>query len=381
MWLLVLLIPIFAARWLKHGRLWTQTPLNIWLLAFLALLLVNMVTAPYTRGWIMLSRPLLGIALYTSFVELGREQRNLNRLIQATTWLALLVGFLSVTATQWNSKSTPLTLIIDAIPTLHGFPGAEQGFNANEIAGAISWLQPLIAGIILFQRRERQGFLSALVAFMLLTVGILLGQSRLALSGVGVALGFLTLALVRGRPQRVLAITVLVAAVGLEFLIISDTQMAPGESGLSARDEQSLIGRQDIWESALNILRDYPMTGVGMSMFRDGRVRAQYPAPGYAGNILPHAHNEWLQIGADLGIPGLVIFAGWHITAGFMLLSSWKIGDDRQKILTASVFAGMLAHGVFGLADAITLWDRFIFLYWWLLGLVGAQFTRLKYAK
>lgn len=381
MWLLVLLIPIIGARWIKCGRLWTHTPLDSWLLAFLALVFLNMVAAPYTRGLIMLSRPLFGMALYTGFIEFGREQRNINRLLQATIGIALLVGFLSLTATQWNSKSALLSPILDALPTLQGFPGAEQGFNANEIAGAMCWLQPLMAGIALYRWRAQQSCLSALVAFALLTAGLVLGQSRLALTGAGIAMAFLVLALVHSTPKRILAIIVLVTAIGLEFAVINDADVATGVSGLSPRDEQSLIGRQDIWQSALNILRDYPMTGVGMSMFRDGRVRERYPAPGYVGDILPHAHNEWLQIGADLGFPGLAVFVGWHITAGLMLIYSWKLGDERQKILAASIFASLVAHGVFGLADAITLWDRFSFLYWWLLGMVGAQFTILKYTK
>ncbi len=381
MGLLVLLVPVLGARWIKHGRLWTHTALDGWLLAFLALVVVNMVAAPYTRGLIMLSRPLLGLALYMSFVESGREQHNLNRLLQATTWLALLVGSLSLTATQWNSKSAPLSPIIDALPTLQGFPGAEQGFNANEIAGAITWLQPLMAGIVLFRWRARQDYLGALVAFLFLTAGVMLGQSRLALIGLGVAMGFLALTLARSTPKRILALSVVLLAAGMEYVVFSDTQISAGESGLSPRDEQSLIGREDIWQSALNILHDYPLTGVGMSMFRDGRVRARYPAPGYIGNILPHAHNEWLQVGADLGFPGLAVFAGGHITVGLMLIHSWRKGDDQQKILAVSIGASLLAHGIFGLADAITLWDRFSFLYWWLFALVGAQFIVLKYTK
>jgi O-antigen ligase len=329
----------------------------------------------------MLSRPLFGLALYMYFVESGREQRNLNRLLHATTWLALLVGFLSVTATQWNSKSEPFSPIIDALPTMQGFPGAEQGFNANEIAGAIAWLQPLMAGIALYRWRARQDYLGACVAFVFLTAGVVLGQSRLALIGISVAMGFLALTLVHSTPKRILALTVLAAAAGLEFTIFGDTQSTTGESGLSPRDEQSLAGRQGIWQSALNILHDYPLTGVGMSMFRDGRVRERYPAPGFVGDVLPHAHNEWLQVGADLGFPGLVVFVGWHVTAGLMLFYSWRRGDGQQKILAAGIAASLLAHGVFGLADAITLWDRFIFLYWWLLALVGAQFTVMKYAK
>jgi len=381
MWLLTLLIPVIGARWLKHGRLWTRTPLDGWFAAFLALAVVNMAAAPYTRGWIMLSRPLFGMALYYSFVEYAREHHDLGGLLRATTWLALLVGFLSLTATQWNSKSAPMTAIIDALPTIQRFPGAEGGFNANEISGAMTWLQPLMACIALYQRRAGQPYAKALIACLLLTAGVFLGQGRLALIGVGLAMGVLAFALPLRRAWRGLALAALLAAFGLELAVFNSTQDAAAQNSLSGRDEQSLIGRQDIWQSALNIVRDYPLTGVGMSMFRDARVRERYPAPGFLQSILPHAHNEWLQVAADLGLPGLAVYTGWHIAAGYMLLVVWRRGDERHKILAAGLAASLLAHLVFGLGDAITLWDRFSFFFWWLLGLVGALFTQLKYTR
>jgi putative inorganic carbon (HCO3(-)) transporter len=377
-WLLVLLLPVLVARWQRYGRLWTRTPLDGWLAAFLALAIANMVLAPYTRGWIMLARPLFGMALYYSFVEHARQRSDLSPLLQATTWLALLVGFLSLTATQWNSKSAAFAPVLNALPILQRFPGAEGGFNANEIAGAITWLLPLMAGVALYQWRVRQPYAQALLAFLLLTLGVFLGQSRLALLGVGIGLGLLAFLAFPDRSWRALALALLALAVVLEFMVISYTPDTAVQSGLSARDEQSLVGRQDIWQSALAIVRDYPLTGVGMSMFRDGRVRERYPAPGFPGDILPHTHNEWLQVATDLGLPGLVVYADWHLTIGFMLLKVWRQGD---KMLAAGACAGLFAHAVFGLADSITLWDRFSFIYWWLLGLVGAQFTFLKYVK
>ena len=35
---------------------------------------------------------------------------------------------------------------------------------------------------------------------------------------------------------------------------------------------------------------------------------------------------------------------------------------------------GLLAHAVYGMADAITLWDRFAFVFWIMLGLLAAQY-------
>jgi uncharacterized membrane protein YdcZ (DUF606 family) len=36
------------------------------------------------------------------------------------------------------------------------------------------------------------------------------------------------------------------------------------------------------------------------------------------------------------------------------------------------LLASLLAHNVFGMGDAIKLWDRYAFAWWWILGCVGA---------
>jgi putative inorganic carbon (hco3(-)) transporter len=378
LWLLVLLIPLLAARWTRYERLWTRSPLDGWLLALLALAILNIIVAPYTRGIIMLSRPLLGLAIYICMVEYARIHGKLNPLLSASIVLAGLIGILSLTASQWNSKSEPLRFIIDRLPIVQNFPGAEQGFNANEIAGAVAWFAPLMACIAYARWRSHEPYWAAAAAFICLVSGLFLGQSRLALLGVAMAFGLAALLLIQSQRWRYFALAGLAALAAGEILLFSNVSVTPQQQNLPpTRDEQSLIGRQDIWDSALHIVRDYPLTGVGMSMFRDSRVREAYPAPGYLMAVLPHAHNEWLQVAADLGLPGLAIFAGLNVTVVYMLVYCWKNGADR--ILLVGVGGGLLAHAVYGLADAITLWDRFIFIYWWLLGLVGAQYILLKH--
>ena len=72
LWLLWLLVPILGARVLLRGRVLTRTPLDGWFAAFLILGVINVYAAPYTRGLMMLARPLLGMVLYYAMVESAR---------------------------------------------------------------------------------------------------------------------------------------------------------------------------------------------------------------------------------------------------------------------------------------------------------------------
>ncbi len=392
-WLgLVALLPlVYLARWISSGRLHRRTPLDGWLIAFLILCVLNIWiaewtgprAAPYTRGVIMLSRPLMGVAMVLYFVRVAHQRGSMNSLLTATTWLALVVGLLALCSTQWDIKSRQLQFLIDALPDLRGFPGAEAGFNPNEIAGAVAWLLPLMTGLAIFRWRSHlPGKDTVTAAALLMGLALFVGQSRFALVGVLLVALLLVLLLLPTWRSRLLgvlfvgAIMLLEIMIFLNLLVPSAARGAAGGS-LSARDENSVETRQDIWMSGIHMLLDHPLTGVGLSYYRYNPPRQQYPVPYFAENnlILPHAHNEWIQAGADFGFPGLIVFIGIQVSAGWMLLQSWRRGDAGAKALAAALGAGLLAHAAYAIGDAITLWDRFIFLYWWMLGLAAAQYV------
>jgi O-antigen ligase len=385
LWLLGLIPVIWGLRWLVYRRFWTRTPLDGFLIAFVLLGVLNIYAAPYRRSadaaysfFILMGRPLMGIALYGYFVERARQRGSMDSLLVATLALGAIISILALGASQWNSKSISLEFIIDQLPRiaerLAPFD-AKGGFNANEVAGALAFVCPLLGGLIAYRwgRYNRSLRIITSILFALLFLALFLGQSRFALAGTFIALAVLVWLLIPRQRWRWLAWAALVAFAVLEIMIVRDVFVPPEQQVLALRDEESVNTRFDIWQSALHIMRDYPLTGVGLNMFRDGRVRAIYPVPSFTNPVLPHTHQEWLQIGTDMGFPGLAVWLGLQITVIYQLVTGYRRGDTAAKAVMAAVGAGLFAHGFFGLGDAITLWDRFAFLLWWLLGLVGAQ--------
>ncbi|NWF67861.1 MAG: O-antigen ligase family protein [Chloroflexi bacterium] len=387
-WLLVLLLPIYAARYLLYRRLWTWTPLTAWLLAFIALLFVNVAlglwlaaagtpSAPYSRGWLILGRPLLGLAIFVACVEHACAH-GLHGLIARSVWLAFALGLFALGATQWPQKANQFVFITDHLPITRGFPGAENGFNPNEIAGALAWLTPLAAGIALYRWREKLPQRDvATLALAFCGAALFLGQSRAALIGALLALALLTLFLLKKR-WRWLALTAVVAVALLQVLVVAQVFVPPQAAqtgGVEAQASQSLAPRFSLWSSALAMIRDFPLTGVGFTYFRFEPVRSLYPVEGVRPGAAVHAHNEWLQMGADFGLPGMLLYLVWHIVALRMIWRVWRQGSAEARALVMAVACGLLAHSVFGLLDAIPLADRFAFLFWWMLGLLGALYA------
>lgn len=395
-WALVVVPPLLLARLVVYRRLWYSTPLDLPLLLLLALCVLNVFIAPYRRGltllWspsgiiqvsydvIVLGRLIMGVILATSIIDRVVRTKSLREPIILSVGLALLVGTLGLTAAQWSEKSLQLTFITQYIPRWINFPGAEGGFNVNEIAGAMAWLTPLVAALMVYAWRTTGSSwalhllrVSTTIASFLLWSAIFLGQSRLTIIGVLAAFGVIAILLIpRGRWRY--AVFAFIA-----FFAVAQLAILTGGGGaqpeLAERDADSTIARVLIYRASFDAILDFPLTGLGLNTFRAPNVRADYPVAGYEQRVLPHAHNEWLQVTLDAGLPALLVFIALHVVLAVMLLRVWRVGGALTRAVAVGLACGLLAHGVFGMGDAITLWDRFTFAYWWMVGCVAAQYA------
>lgn len=105
--------------------------------------------------------------------------------------------------------------------------------------------------------------------------------------------------------------------------------------------------RVDIWRNALQRIADHPL-GAGLGMYRYTSFQYRFPVEGTIARYAKRAesaHNEYLQIGADLGVVGLAVF----------LAGIWILGAEWHGTLNARLDAGErglvigLAGGIMGL--------------------------------
>ncbi len=102
------------------------------------------------------------------------------------------------------------------------------------------------------------------------------------------------------------------------------------------------------WKSALSILIDYPWTGTGLGTFKI--IYPQYMLPG--ANEANFVHNSYLQIGSELGLPGLLAIcyaAGVWILRGLTRLTT--LGDRDGRILVHGLFLAGLCFCLHNLVD------------------------------
>ena len=128
----------------------------------------------------------------------------------------------------------------------------------------------------------------------LLSATLLLTQSRGAL--VAFMAGFITIIFIRSRRMGVVSVVVLALIVAIAYPIFSDWRF-DGDAPASVAGISTAAGRTEAWSAAGDIFASSPLFGVGL-----GRFMEESP-----GGIA--AHNWYVQVLAELGIVGFIIWS------------------------------------------------------------------------
>lgn len=401
-WLpLLLLIPLlWLVRRLATGHFVPPTPLDLSLLALLLMVLVSLFATPepaYSAPKVV--GLVYGIALFYAVVAAtGRGTRPLQMGVVLLFGGGVGVALVGLVGTQWGNKLPLLGGLAARLPLNQpGQLAAGQGFNANQVAGVLLWVLPWaallgLAALLAWRGlvaqwgwgRTAAGLLLWGAGTLLMAGVFLLTQSRSAYVGLLAALLFLLLVGLRRRPWLLGG---LVAAGGLLLvgLLVLGPPELPGRAAVllglgreaaGAAALNTLAGRAEIWQRALYGIQDFPLTGLGMNMFR--RVQpVLYPFVTLsATNDVAHAHNHLLQTALDVGLPGLVAYLALWLGAAGMLWQSWRRAATMwPRLLALGFAASLLAYFVYGLTDAVSLGARPGFIFWLLLGLVAGLYA------
>jgi putative inorganic carbon (HCO3(-)) transporter len=138
-------------------------------------------------------------------------------------------------------------------------------------------------------------------------------------------------------------------------------------------DVDKLKGRPGIWSQALDAIRQFPLTGVGLGAFRQVAHLFGPVTPSQPDVDIAHAHNVFLQVGVDLGIPGLVGYVALIGAALWCCVQTSQVNESRFGWLATGIASALLGFHVYGLTDTIALGAKPGVVFWLLLGLaVGA---------
>lgn len=386
---IVFFVPLLVAwliYWIKSRQLGSSSPLDLPILGLLVIASFGIFFTPFKELFLpKLSGLIIGISIYSIIGAFFRFRQRLTWMIFFLVLLSFLVAVLGLVGTDWPLGNYSIfDRIYARLPALVSKIGVER-INKNTIGGVLIFFPPLLLSLLwdrgAFGRLKShykkladipevvyKGII--LLCFALCLGVLVLTQSRGA--WLGCSAGIYLLCVLKDKRFLWLLLPLLS---GFLFVFITrvDGNLLQLLSLLDTSQEATLPGRLEIWSKALIILRDFPLTGIGLGAFGEAyRLYFASIVLPSAADVVFHAHNTLLSIAVEVGFPGVLIYS--TLLGGFGAMS-WKAltyARTINLILALGLACGMAAFLVFGLFDAFTLGRNLEIVFWVFLGCVSA---------
>ena len=247
-----------------------------------------------------------------------------------------------------------------------GMPGRVYSFfdNPNTFAEVLILLLPLVLALILCSRQ----LISRLIACGIFAVGVAaLGMTYSRASWVGIACAMVVMVFL-WRPKLIPAF-VLLCCVAIPFLPSTIwnrilTIANPADSSTSSRIP--------LYQAALEVIRNRPITGAGLGTAATQRYIADYNLY-HAEAPFVHSHNfyleVWIQTGL-LGVAGFVSSMLWNIKRTAHAVRHCE--SSAARTIACAAASAMCGSMVCGLADYLWNYPRVMCIFWFVFAMALA---------
>ena len=238
--------------------------------------------------------------------------------------------------------------------------------SANYLALYLGPVIGLSLGFLAFNREWKRSLIITVVLVLTSIINaaaLFLGFSYGGYAGLALASLFLVIHLFRSGHNKKLAFTALILLVTAATLtgawVIQSDKFQ--RDFYNVTGESSLRGRAEVWTTAIYIIRERPITGMGLGNFDKGYN--QYVDQALDKDPLErdviHAHNVFLDFWTQAGVLGFISFLA-------LLIYAASIFSNRKKrgVLAYAAMAAMLTIIGHGLLDTPYFKNDLSYLFW-----------------
>lgn len=275
----------------------------------------------------------------------------------------------------------------------------------NPYAGYLGLTLPFCYSLLVGRARVRptKGIALVSLAFVVILAALLVSFSR----GAWLAFASAVLIISLVRTRRIMAPTLFISLLVALILLLGAFNLlpAPLADRLSSTTDYfrlfdaskmvvttenwAIAERMATWQAAWGMFSDHTWNGVGLGGFRS--AYGDYALP-YWRNVLPdHAHNYYLNLLAETGVLGLVVYLVFFL-AVFVYAGSSLWGTEWSKVgLSSSALfnSPAITLGILGSLAALSIHSLFDNLYvhgigvqlGMLLGLLVAVNRRVRWSE
>lgn len=240
--------------------------------------------------------------------------------------------------------------------------------DANFFAQLLLTTLPIPIALMISDQRWAMRAIAAICAVVIL-VSIVLTNSRGALLGL-VVVAFATLLLSHRRTFILPGFLVGMALVALvgpiatferAFAGIETARLLLGDADITG--DPAVIQRVSVMRAALRMFADNPFLGVGPGQFA---THYEVYALRYALDMTapPAAHSLYLEIAAEQGLVGLILFMGFVLTALTLAARTLRHGHQDHAAPDTYLLRAIMLSVIGYLATSIFLHDAYPRFFW-----------------
>ncbi len=239
--------------------------------------------------------------------------------------------------------------------------------NPNVLGEYLILVGSLAAGM-LWKMKNWCGRLYYAGCFGVICLGLVATGSRGAMLGLMFSAGLFVLL----SEKRLIPLGVVLLFM-MPF-ILPESLWARIASSVTMSDSSSLY-RVSIYTAALDIIRHYWVTGIGIGAFNQ-----IYPLFSFEAANAYHAHNLFLQEFIELGIVGFVVLLLLVLFFFQRLYSGMRTAPRRFRFLLGAIFGGFAGLLLQGMTDHLWFDYRMVLFFWCLIG-IGMATVRVAEQK
>jgi O-antigen ligase len=291
---------------------------------------------------------------------LGGDRANRRRLV---TWLVALGAFEAIYGlvqylTGWQR-------IFGYVKKYNLEEATGTYINRNHFAGFLEMVIPFGVALVLYEnaklprkvirgrnariKRVLGGRKVSRIGLWLLTATVMVAGLLFSLSRMGIISAVASLAVMAAfsgfQRKEGLWVAAAIMACGIILVLWMGAGPALGRFGMiSGEYANADESRWSLWKDTARLIGGHPLLGSGLGTFPVAFTRVQST---FLGQFVNHAHNDYLEIASDLGIPAAALFFG---STGALL-----VRVTRKAASSDVSFERAMALGCLGSIAAILL--------------------------
>jgi O-antigen ligase len=319
----ILVLPMLMAlamavpRWQLFAALRTTPTKCLVVITTLALISIPVSVWPTSSIQYFLNVMIPGLVLFIA-TGVGFADRRTARIC-----ILVLVVCVSLDA---------LYLLVGPAPRIAGRPGISASLDPNLSAGLFVTTLPFAMAI--GTGRDRRWLVVGLALGLLLVAAVVKTGSRGGVIGLVAVAAIL---IFRAAPRRRWFYIVAVAAGAAAFTLTANDALTQRFGNILERSDYNVTerdGRIQVWTRGMGYMMRRPLIGIGLNGFETAEgVLSGMVNQGFGVRRMA-AHNSFVQIGAELGVFGLVAF----------VVALWSAARGCQRIRRRALASSDLVH-------------------------------------